>query len=159
MVTKNQVKPVSRESIEDKQGVQRISISLKTSIFRALDKLVQSKGFENRSQAVSEMIHRSVIEHNQDEGDKLMAGTITLFYDDSTTGVAHRIALLQRENIGEVVSSQHVLLENNHTMEVMIVQGPAHHLKTILNQFIVCKGVKSGKLVLTSTILPPLHKH
>lgn len=142
-----------------KEGVKRISVSLKGSVFQALDQLVKDRGFENRSQALSEMIHQSVVDHNKVQGEQIMAGTITLFYDETKLGVSQKISTIQRKNISEVISSQHVLLENNHTMEVIIVQGPANHLKNILNQFISCKGVKSGKLVVTSAILPPLYNN
>lgn len=144
---------------KQKDGIQRISVSLRESVYLSLDKLVSERGFENRSQAVSEMIHQSLIDHNQKRGEQVMAGTITLFYDETKVGLNQQISAIQRENIAEVISSQHILLENNHTMEVMIVQGPAKTLKFIADQLITCKGVKSGRLVLTSTIIPPLHDH
>ncbi|MGJ8678002.1 MAG: nickel-responsive transcriptional regulator NikR [Akkermansiaceae bacterium] len=142
-----------------KDGIQRISISVRQSLYLALDKLVSERGFENRSQAISEMIHQSLIDHNEECGEQIMAGTITLFYDETKPGLNQEISAIQRENIAEVISSQHILLENNHTMEVMIVQGPANTLKMISDQLITCKGVKSGRLVLTSTIIPPIHEH
>ena len=64
------------------EGVKRISVSLPPAVFNELDRLVVTRGFENRSQAISEMIHQSLTEHYQDQGDRLMAGTITLFYDE-----------------------------------------------------------------------------
>lgn len=142
-----------------KDPLCRISVSLRESTSKALDELVCSRGFDNRSQAVSEMIHKSVMEHNEEWGESVMAGTITLFYDETTTGVKKEIAVIQRENIGEVISSQHVLLENNHTMEVIVLQGPARKLKEISDRLITCRGVKSGNLSLTSSLLPPIHDH
>lgn len=140
-----------------KEGIQRISISLRKSIFKALDTLVVQRGFENRSQAVAEMINQSVIDFNAECGDQVMAGTITLFYDEAKVGLLEQLSEIQRKHINEVISSQHVLLENDHTMEVLLVQGPAIRLKAITDELITCKGVKSGRLALTSTILPPLH--
>ena len=142
-----------------KDGLKRISVSLRNSVYSALDELVKSRGFENRSQAITEMIHKSVMEHNQQEGDKVMAGTITIFYDETKPEVRVNLSKIQRENIGEVISSQHLLLEDNYTMEVIVVQGPAQKLKEISDQLVTCKGVKSGNLVLTSNILPPIHNH
>jgi metal-responsive CopG/Arc/MetJ family transcriptional regulator len=42
-------------------------------------------------------------------------------------------------------------------MEVILVQGPGMTLRKICDVFASCKGVKVGKLTLTSTIIPPLH--
>jgi len=145
--------------IKTKEPLCRISVSLRESVHEALDVLVESRGFENRSQAISEMIHKSVMEYNQEQVNKVMAGTITLFYDETATGIRTELANIQRENIKEVISSQHVLLEDNYTMEVIVVQGPANKLKELSDKFVTCKGVKSGNLTLTSAILPPLHDH
>ena len=55
-----------------------------------------------------------------------------------------------------MISSQHVLLEHDHVMEVVIVQGAARTLRKICNRFRSCKGVRTGRLSLSSTIMPPL---
>lgn len=144
-------------SMEDKEtGVKRISISLPWNVYHGLSNLVEARGFENRSQAVSEMINSSLIEHYKQRGTEMMAGTITLFYD-GRPGLLQQLATIQREYIDEVISSQHVLLEDNHTMEVLLVQGPARRLKMISDKLITCKGVKSGRLAIMSTIMPPIH--
>ncbi len=139
------------------ENVRRASISLPPSLFDALDELVRIRGFHSRSQALAEMIQQNLIEYHQDLGDEVMAGTIVLFYDESNHGVLPALAQIEREHIAEVISSHHVLLEHNNTMEVLLVQGPAQTLKMISDKLITCKGVKSGKLTISSMILPPLH--
>lgn len=138
-------------------GVKRISVSLPPAVFDELDRLVVSRGFENRSQAISEMIHQSLTDHYQEHGDRVMAGTITLFYDESKPGLLQALAEIERSHIAEVISKQHVLLEDNHTMEVILVQGPASRLKAIADELITCKGVRSGKLTISSALIPPIH--
>jgi CopG family nickel-responsive transcriptional regulator len=137
--------------------VQRISISLPETVFRELDKMVAERGFGSRSQAIAEMITDSLIDHHEERGDQIMTGTITLFYDQSRGNLLMQLAELERTHINEVISSLHVLLEHNHVMEVILVQGPAATLKEIANKLIACRGVKAGKLTLTSTIIPPIH--
>jgi len=146
-----------RSDSNKSEGVKRISVSLPPAVYEELGRLVAERGFENRSQAISEMIHQSLTEHYQDQGDRLMAGTITLFYDESKPGLLQALAEIERTHIAEVISSQHVLLEDNHTMEVILVQGPASRLKAIADELITCKGVRSGKLTISSAILPPIH--
>ncbi len=138
-------------------GVHRISISLPEEVYRELDNLVRARGFTNRSQAIAEMINNSLLEHYKERGAELMAGTITLFYDESKPGLLAELASIQRSYIDEVISSQHVLLEKNQTMEILIVQGPARRLKRIADRLITCKGIKSGRLTMSPSILPPIH--
>ncbi len=137
--------------------VKRVSISLHPDVYDSLDELVQLRGFQSRSQAVAEMIQQSLIDHREELGSEVMAGTITLFYDAAWPGLLQALAKIERTHVDEVISSQHVLLESDHTMEVLLVQGPANRLKEISDKLITCKGVKSGRLTITSMILPPIH--
>jgi CopG family nickel-responsive transcriptional regulator len=50
-----------------------------------------------------------------------------------------------------------VHLENLHSLEVLLVQGPGARLKKIADELIACKGVKHGNLNVTSTVLPPIY--
>jgi len=136
---------------------ERISISLPAPLVRELDKLVVARGFHNRSQAVREMIHQQLSQHAQSNGNQILAGTITLFYNDVKSQLRTKLAEIQRKHIDEVISSQHIQLENHHTMEVLLVQGPADALRAIADELVSCKGVATGGLNLTSTVLPPLH--
>lgn len=139
-----------------KENVERISISIPKSLLAQLDEMVDERGFDSRSQAITEMINTELAGHVEQLGDKVMAGTITLIYDHSKQQLQNRLSEIQHRYIAEVVSSLHVHLENQHTMEVILVQGPADKLKTIADQLITCKGVKTGKLQLTAIVIPPL---
>ena len=119
--------------------------------------MAKDRGFENRSQAISEMITQQLADHHSQRGNALMAGTITLFYDHKKAGLAQQLADIQYEHINEVISSLHVLLEQRNTMEVILVQGPARTLRQIANKLIACKGVSTGRLTLTGTVMPPIH--
>ncbi|MFC5049307.1 nickel-responsive transcriptional regulator NikR [Rubritalea spongiae] len=140
-----------------KEKVKRISVSLSPEVYQDLDKYTQTKGFQSRSQAISEMINQSLIASCNHYGDDTVAGTITLVYDESRIGLLENISKIQREYIDEVISSQHVLLEDDNTMEVLLVQGPASKLRAICDRLTSCKGVRTGNLALTSIIMPPIH--
>ena len=133
-------------------------MTLPKSTLNQLDGMVQERGFANRSQAVTEIINKEIVAYNSQSGDAVMAGTITLFYAHSRSGLAARLAQIQRDHIAEVISSLHVQLENDHTMEVILVQGPATKLRRIANELTTSKGVKTGHLNLTTAILPPIHQ-
>ncbi len=146
--------PKTRKS---REPVSRISISLPPDVSRGLDKLVETRGFENRSQAVASIINESLLEHRRETKDGIMAGTITLFYNQGRKNILGELAALKRRFLNEVIGSLQVQLENNHVMDVILVQGPVGILQKITDRLVACKGVKAGKLALTSTIMPPLH--
>ncbi|MDH5393774.1 MAG: nickel-responsive transcriptional regulator NikR [Gammaproteobacteria bacterium] len=141
----------------NKQGVSRISISLSEQLLKDMDLLVEQRGFESRSQALASMIQHQVTEHRCEFGDEVMAGTINLVYDHSTPALKKQLTDLQHEYIDEVISSLHVYLMQNKTMEVILVQGPAAKLKMIADKMEACRGVISGKLQLSAALLPQVH--
>ena len=140
-----------------KSGVSRISISLPEPLLGQLDRMVFDRGYESRSQAIAEMINQQLVEYSRELGEEIMAGTITLVYDHSTPGLQKQLADLQRAHINEVISSLHVHLMQAHTMEVMLVQGPAARLQLIADKVVTCRGVITGKLHLTTAIIPQVH--
>lgn len=139
------------------EGVKRITVSMPDETYQALDRLVQQRGFDNRSQAVSEMIHQHAAQHLGKIGTELMAGTLTLVYDESKSSLLRDLSRIFREHIAEVISSQHILLEDEHVLEVILMQGPARTLRDITNKLVTCKGVKTAHLTLTPHLIPPLH--
>jgi CopG family nickel-responsive transcriptional regulator len=137
--------------------VSRISISLPEDLLCDLDDMVQSRGFETRSQAVNDMLHKFLLEHKSEQGGEVMVGTITLFYNNSCAGLQKQLADLQVRYIDEVISSLHVHLMHNQTMEVILVQGPAQKLQAIADEMTSRRGVISGKMNLVASIIPQLH--
>lgn len=140
-----------------KSHAARISISLPVTLFDELDQMVTKRGYASRSDAISKMISEQLVLHKQELGKAIMAGTITLIYDHFKRGLSLRLLNIQHKWLKEVISSQRVHLENHHSLEVMLVQGPGYRLKQIAAELIACKGVKHGYLTVTSTILPPIY--
>jgi CopG family nickel-responsive transcriptional regulator len=92
--------------------VQRISVSLPEAVFCELDQLVGERGWESRSQAISLMVTQAALEHREDKGDTLMAGTITIVYDESKGNLLKRLAELRMEGTKqEAAHNRYKLIE------------------------------------------------
>jgi CopG family nickel-responsive transcriptional regulator len=137
--------------------VSRISISLPEKLLADLDRMVKQRGFESRSQAVNEMLPQALLEHKNDVGDDVMVGIIALFYNNAVPGLQKQLADLQVRYIDEVISSLHIHLMNNKTMEVVLVQGPARALQLIADEMTSRRGVISGKMHLVAALIPQVH--
>ena len=148
---------VEAMAVVPKPNVSRISVSLPETLLRQFDEMVNNRGFESRSQAIAEMINDRLAEYKTQLGNEIMAGAITLVYDHSTPGLQKQLANLQHAFLDEVISSLHVHLMHTSTLEVIIVQGPARRLQHIADRLLTCRGVKTGKLQLTTAIMPPVH--
>jgi CopG family nickel-responsive transcriptional regulator len=144
-------------SARKQRPVSRISMSLPYPLLKELDRMVAERGFGSRSQAINDMLHQHLIEHRRACSDDLMVGTVTLVYDNSVPGLQRQLAELQSRHIDEVISSLHVHLMDQQTMEVILVQGPVRSLQTIADQLIACRGVLSGRMHLVAALMPQVH--
>ncbi len=124
--------------------VSRISISLPEDLLSDLDRMVEVRGFESRSQAVNDMLHQFLLEHKCDRGDDVMVGIVALFYKNSVPGLQKQLADLQFQYIDEVISSLHVHLMHNQTMEVT-------------DEMTSRRGITSGKMHLIAAVIPQVH--
>ena len=137
--------------------VSRISVSLPPDLLADLDRMVESRGYDSRSQAIGEMTHYQLAEHKRARGNEVMAGTITLLYNRATRGLQGRLADIQYQYIDEVISSLHVHLTEDQMLEVILVQGPSARLQDIVDEMITQRGVVTGRLQLLAAVIPPLH--
>lgn len=139
-------------------SLARLSMSLPADLFRQLDIMVEERGLPSRSQLIAELIRHALAEHEAlTRPEDLLAGTITLVYQGRGR-VRHQLAETQTDYLKEVISSQHVFLEDDQSLEVLLVQGPALRLKELCDALRSIRGVHQLQLVTTTSLLPPLHE-
>lgn len=135
----------------------RLSISLSADLFAELDAMVAERDVANRSQMIAELIRQELAEHSaRERGETVLSGTITLIYRAESGRVRQALAEVQMEYIPEIISSQHIFLENDQAMEVLLVQGTAQRLHTLRDALRQTRGVQQCSLVTTTALLPPL---
>jgi len=137
----------------------RLSVSLPTDLLARLDAMIAERGLPNRSQTIAELIRHELAEHSEGQADAVIAGTITLIYRAESGRVRHALAQTQLAYLKEVISSQHVFLEDDQSLEVLLVQGPAERLQRLCDDLRKIRGVQQIRLVTTTALLPPLHAH
>ncbi len=138
----------SRSSKKLPRTVKRISISLSPEAFELLEKLVDERGYDSRSQAIAELIYHADNRADSSEGEKV--GTVTVFYDTSKPIASRNLTRLKRDHLDLVMSSHQVLVQRHKVMEVFLIRGSANELKTVADKLITCKGVLSGTLAVAS---------
>jgi CopG family nickel-responsive transcriptional regulator len=140
-------------------GLSRLSMSLSSDLYRQLDVMVQERGLPSRSQLIAELIRNALADHGEEaHPDALLAGTITLVYRGNMGRVREQLVQTQHEFLKEVISAQHVFLEDDQSLEVLLVQGPATRLRAMCDALRKVRGVQQLKLFTTTALLPPLHE-
>ncbi len=133
------------------ESVVRFSVSLPPKLLDELDKMSGEKGYDNRSLAIADMIRDQLVEHQKELGNAEIVGTITLVYDHHKQHVQEALTDIQHDHHEVIISAVHVHLDHHNCLEVLIVKGKAGLVKQIADELIAAKGVKHGKLTVTTT--------
>ena len=134
-----------------KETVSRFSVSLPPSLLRQFDKMSDQQGYNNRSLAIGDMMRDRLVEHRQKFGNTDIAGTITLVYDHHKPHLQATLTNIQHDHYDVILSTIHVHLDHHNCLEVLLVRGKAAIIKRISDELISSKGVKHGKLTVTTT--------
>jgi CopG family transcriptional regulator, nickel-responsive regulator len=134
-----------------KETATRFSVSLPPSLLDQLDEMAAEKGYDNRSLAMADMIRAQLIEHRQKTDSGEIAGTITLVYDHHKPHLQESLTNIQHDHHHAILSTVHVHLDHHNCLEVLIVRGKASLVRKIADELLAAKGVKHGKLTVTTT--------
>ncbi|HBG71020.1 MAG: nickel-responsive regulator [Bacteroidetes bacterium GWF2_43_63] len=130
--------------------VKRFGVSLDEQILTELDHFVDQRKFPNRSQAIRYLISNYLIEEKVD-GNKTVAGSIILVYDHHKRELQNKSTSIQHDFHDIILSVMHVHIDHHNCLETIAVMGKSGKLKALADQLIAIKGVKHGKLVITTT--------
>ena len=100
---------------------------------------VQDEGVRETDRAVNA---------EREEGE--MVGTVTFVYNHHVRQLTDILTEFQHQNYGAVIASLHVHLDAENCLEVLVVRGKSGEIRRIADKLIGTKGVKHGKLTLTT---------
>lgn len=130
--------------------ITRFGISIDNSLLTSFDTMIEAKGYQNRSEAIRDLIRSSLVELKWEAGEEEMVGTVTLVYNHHVRDLADKLTEHQHQHHHEIISALHVHLDAHNCLEVLVVRGKSTVIKQIADELIGVKGVTHGKLVMTT---------
>ena len=131
--------------------ITRFGVSIEESLLKNFDRLISRKGYQNRSEAIRDLIRDSLVKEEWKEGKKEMAGTITMVYNHHTRELSQILTQMQHDQYQTILSTLHIHLDEHNCLEVLVVRGRGEEIQKISDRLIGTRGVKHGKLSLTTT--------
>lgn len=133
--------------------IERIGISLEADLLKQFDRLIERKGYVNRSEAVRDLIRDTLVQREWSEsgGAKERVAVVTLVYEHDSSSLSQKLAHLQHQNHKAVVSALHVHLDQHNCLEVLVLRGRAKEVLEMGEGLISTKGVMYGKFVPATT--------
>ncbi|NTV12676.1 MAG: nickel-responsive transcriptional regulator NikR [Desulfobulbaceae bacterium] len=131
--------------------IVRFGISMDDRLLEKFDRLIEGKGYKNRSEAVRDLIRNALVEEQWANAEEEAVGTVSLVYDHHTRELSDKLTEHQHSHHREIVSALHVHLDAHHCLEVVVLKGKAGEIRHLAEELIGTKGVKHGRLMTTTT--------
>jgi CopG family nickel-responsive transcriptional regulator len=130
--------------------VTRFGVSLDENLLVALDEYVRENNFANRSQAIRFLVEKNLVEKKWRCGN-VVAGAIALLYGNARHEIRVRSSEIQMEYRDAVLNSQHFILNEQNTLEIIAVKGTSSRLTELSDKLIGIKGILHGKIIMSRT--------
>lgn len=131
-------------------SVIRFGISLENTLLKRFDSLIKKKAYASRSEAIRNLIRDNLVMEEWESVTTETVGTITIVYSHDTRELTDTLTDLQHHYFDSIISSMHIHLDEHNCLEVIVVKGRAKDIKVIADRLIGTKGVKHGKLSVTT---------
>jgi CopG family nickel-responsive transcriptional regulator len=126
-------------------------VSLDSDLLEKFDQLCEERCYQTRSEAIRDLIRNTLVQKEWEDQGKELVGTLTLVFDHHRSDLAQKMTEIQHEALDVIVTSLHMHLDHHNCMEVIILRGPGSRVRDIGQRLISTKGVKHGKLNLSTT--------
>ena len=130
----------------------RFSVAMPEGLLMEFDQLVARRGLaKNRSEVVRDLVRDALVEEECATPGGLVMGTLTIIYDHHSNDLQEKLHAIQHDYFESIISSMHVHLDAHHCLEIIVLRGETGLVQDIANLILGTKGVKNGRLVVTTT--------
>jgi CopG family nickel-responsive transcriptional regulator len=134
----------------------RTGIAIDADLLTRFDQFVTKEGYTNRSEALRDLMRDRLVSAAIESPDAAVVGTVTLIYDHHSRLLPNRLMELQHDHHDVIIATTHAHLDHHTCLEVIIVKGQARKVQKVADLLIGAKGVRHGRLVMSSpaVVLP-----
>ena len=130
--------------------VTRTGVSIEPGLLEKFDRFIAKRGYKNRSEALRDLIRESLITEDIEQNRPVVA-TLSMIYDHHRHDLSNKLNQIQHHSHENVLAATHVHLDHDNCLEVVILKGRSGDVKQLADHMLSMRGVKHGKLVITST--------
>lgn len=131
--------------------LSRIGVAIDADLLKKFDNLIGRRGYTNRSEAFRDLIRDELVEQSWESPDANVVGTVTLVYDHHVRLLSEKLTGLQHDFHQSILSTLHVHLDHDTCLEVLVVRGKSADVRKVADSLISTKGVKHGRLTITTS--------
>ena len=141
--------------------MERITISLDEDLAREFDCLAEIRGYQNRSEAIRDLLRREVEVARQraaEAGD--CVANLSYVFNHHERDLAERLTALQHHHHDLTVATMHAHLDHDHCLESVILKGPTATVRRFADAIVAERGVRHGQVnVVSVSVDERRHSH
>ncbi|HXZ01293.1 MAG TPA: nickel-responsive transcriptional regulator NikR [Stellaceae bacterium] len=129
--------------------MHRVTITLDDDIMAELDRMIEARGYQNRSEAVRDLVRAGIRQANEkaDPAQDCVAALVYV-YDHEARELAKRLTRSFHDHHDLSLAAMHVHLDHESCMEVTVLQGKTRDVQSLADQVIAERGVRHGRVFL-----------
>ena len=129
----------------------RFGVSADARLLEKFDEMIAEQCYANRSEAIRDLIRDRLVEYAWTTSHEEVVGTLTLVYNHEASELTEKLTKLQHHHHTNIISTLHVHLDEHNCLEVLVMKGESKEIKSLSDKLIGAKGVKHGKLTMSTT--------
>jgi CopG family transcriptional regulator, nickel-responsive regulator len=141
--------------------MHRITITIDDELMNDLDRVIETRGYQNRSEAIRDLARAGILQAVEDAGKgRDCVGALVYVYDHSTRDLAKRLVHAFHDHHDMSMATLHVHLDHESCMEVTVLKGRTVEVQKVADGVIAERGVRHGRLVVVPADLSSeVHAH
>ena len=129
--------------------MQRVTVTLDDDLMAGLDRTIASRGYQNRSEAIRDLVRAGAKELIVDApGDSECIAALVYVYDHSARELSKRLTHSFHDHHDLSLATMHIHLDHSNCMEVTVLKGNAGEVQHMAEHVIAERGVRHGRLII-----------
>lgn len=127
--------------------MQRITITIDDDLMAELDRMIEVKGYQNRSEALRDLARSGLQLAAEEEGHlETCVGVLSYTYDHGARDLARKLTTSHHDHHDISVASMHVHLDHDRCLEVSILKGRTRDVRHFADHVTAERHVTHGTL-------------
>jgi CopG family transcriptional regulator, nickel-responsive regulator len=132
--------------------MQRVTITIDDELMTELDRIIASRGYQNRSEAIRDLARAGIREAAESlDAKRECVAAVIYIYDHAARELPKRLTETFHDHHELALSSLHVHLDQDSCMEVSVLKGKTGTVQHFAEHVIAERGVRHGRIVLMPT--------
>lgn len=145
--------------------MQRVTLSLDDDLLAEVDALIQTRGYQNRSEAVRDLVRAGLQDAATTHASGPCIAALFYIYDHEARELSRRLTRTFHDHHDLSLTSLHVHLDHGSCLEVSLLKGEMQNVRAFADKVIAERGVRHGQVIVVPVAgddtpsRPPSHHH